>query len=154
MANIKEIDDALEAKKKEIEKEKTQKKIKKMMELANRKANEILVFLEKGGRSVRWTELFLQQLSGSVDSAFLNKKITMKVKDLDIKVQIPDKDENDAYLKVLGMIKDLKVIEATNILEGMNRVIDGKMTQKKNNQQIKELEITFTSDEQPKTQNS
>ena len=73
----------------------------------------------------------------------------MKVNQLDIKVAIPEKDENDAYVKALAMLKDLTVIEAIKILEGMTRVIEGKQNQEKNKKKIKDLEIIFTN-EQPK----
>lgn len=139
----------LQKKQEEKKKAEMQKKIEKLMKIANKKANDIMSMFEKLDRTIRWSELFLQQLSGTIDSAFLTKRNTMKVNQLDIKVAIPEKDENDAYVKVLAMIKDLTVIEAIKILEGMTRVIEGKQNQEKNNKKIKDLEIVFT-DEQPK----
>lgn len=143
------IKDALKKKQEEKKKAEMQKKIDKLMKIANKKANDIMSMFEDSDRTVRWSELFLQQLSGTIDSAFLTKRNTMKVNQLDIKVAIPEKDENDAYVKALAMLKDLTVIEAIKILEGMTRVIEGKQNQEKNKKKIKDLEIIFTN-EQPK----
>lgn len=140
------IKDALKKKQEEKKKAEMNKKIDKLMKVANKKANDIMSMFEDTDRSIRWAELFLQQLSGTIDSAFLTKRNTMKVNQLDIKVQIPEKDENDAYVKVLAMLKDLTVIEAIKILEGMTRVIEGKINQDKNTKKIKELEIVFTNE--------
>ena len=150
MANIKELDEALKAKKEEKIKSEKEKKIKQLMKVANKKANDILSVLEKRKRSVRFSELFLQNLSGTIDSAFLSQKNKMKVKDLSIFVQIPDKDETEDYKKVLSFLNDLPVIEASKILEGMSRVIDGRITQDKAKKTINELEVIFSDNEQPK----
>jgi len=150
MANIKELDEALKAKKEEKIKSEKEKKIKQLMKVANKKANDILTVLEKRNRSVRFSELFLQNLSGTIDSAFLSQKNKMKVKDLSIFVQIPDKDETEDYKKVLSYLNDLPVIEASKILEGMSRVIDGRITQDKAKKTINELEVIFSDNEQPK----
>ena len=150
MANITELDEALKAKKEEKLKAEKEKKIKQLMKVANKKANDILSVLEKRKRSVRFSELFLQNLNGTIDSAFLSQKNKMKVKDLSIFVQIPDKDETEDYKKVLSFLNDLPVIEASKILEGMSRVIDGKITQDKAKKTINELEVIFSDNEQPK----
>jgi len=150
MANIKELDEALKAKKEEKIKSEKEKKIKQLMKVANKKANDILSVLEKRKRSVRFSELFLQNLSGTIDSAFLSQKNKMKVKDLSIFVQIPDKDETEDYKKVLSFLNDLPVIEASKILEGMSRVIDGRITQDKAKKTINELEVIISDKEKPK----
>lgn len=150
MANIKELDEALKAKREEKLKAEKEKKIKKLMKVANKKANDILTVLEKRKRSVRFTELFLQNLSGTIDSAFLGRKTKMKVKELAIFVQIPDKEETEDYKQVLSYLNDLTVMEASKILEGMTRVIEGKITQEKAKKTINELEVIFSEDEQPK----
>lgn len=138
-----------EVKNKQDEKKKAemQKKIDKLVKTANEKANSILSIFEGSNRTIRWAELFLQQLSGTIDSAFLTKRNIMKVKELDIKVQIPEKDENDAYIKALSILKGLTVFEAIKILDGMSKVIEGKINQDKNKRGIKELELTFTNEQ-------
>lgn len=156
MANIKDIDEALKAKKLEAKKAEELKRIKKLMKVANQKANDILSFFEKDKRSVRWVELFLQNLSGTIDSSFLARRMKTKVKELAITVDIKDKsgvadkDENNAYTKVLKIIGDLTVLEATKILEGMNSVVNGKLNKEKNEKKINELEIIFSENEEPK----
>lgn len=141
------MDNKINTKQDEKKKREVQKKIDKLMKIANQKANSILYMFESSDRSIRWAELFLQQLSGTIESAFQTKRNIMKVGELDIKVQIPEKDESDAYLKVLSMLKGLTVIESIKILEGMSRVIEGKINQGKNTKKIKELEIVFTNEQ-------
>lgn len=106
--------------------------------------DQLYPFLLDTSKSIQDAQIFCQSLSIAITQAFNNKKRDLKVKDLGLDTFL---DKNNAeykrYVKALEMFNSENLLDALEVIEGMNNAIDGFIREENTTRSLETLKATL-----------